>query len=81
MSAVTYSGMGTWGLATWERRDSGTRGRGDSGTWGCETQGLGDAETWGLKDEGTQDVGTRGHDKQGTPDFCAEFVKYSFQCS
>ena len=40
----------------------GTRGRGDSGTWGLGdvgTRGRGDSGTWGLGDVGLGDVGLR----------------------
>ena len=41
-------GRGTWGLG-----DVGTRGPGDSGTWGRGTRGLGDSGTRGRVDSGT----------------------------
>ena len=57
--------------------------------FGLKDVGRGDALTWGLRDAGTRgpadwgtcgrgNARTRGRDKQATPDFCIEFVKYTF---
>ena len=67
-----------------KRKDSGTRGHGDSGTQGHGTQrhwdmGLVDAGT--LRHSRMWGTGTRGHDKQTTPGLCSEFVIYNFPWS
>ena len=68
--AVTKSRTGTWDLGlgtrglgdsgTWGLGDVKTRGRGDSGTWELEDLG-----TWGRRDVGTWVVGTRGRGDSG----------------